>query len=187
MNALSPSIVDALSRPPSDPLLAQRLLAFGRDVLTQGAQLAALYHDGARFDKVVGPHLRHVIEHFEALAMPVEEGIIDYDSRPRDRALERHPALAQARIAALQRWLSDPLVPLLEQAVRVRSQAGLTGEFSVEVASTVARELVFLFSHAVHHYALLKQHCATEGIALGADFGKAPATLAHEKFAPLRG
>jgi hypothetical protein len=185
MNALSPSAVEFRPVVGPDLVMARRLLAFGHDVLAQGAQLADLYREGARpgFEQVVGPHLRHVIEHFEALAMPGQAGVVDYDSRPRDRELEKQPDLASARISALQRWLSDGLAPFLERPLRVRGLGGLGGEFSFEVVSTVARELVFLSSHAVHHYALVKQHCLAEGIELGVDFGKAPATLAHEKAA----
>jgi hypothetical protein len=46
--------------------------------------------------------------------------------------------------------------------------------------STLGRELLFVSSHTVHHFALVAHYCKTAGVDLGADFGKAPATMAHE-------
>ena len=157
-----------------------RLLRFNREVLAQALALAAS-HDapGAPpYARPVGAHLRHVIEHYEALLHPTEPGVGDYDGRPRDVALERDPKLAQKRLQALMQELQGSLG--LDEAVRVRGRGGLLGEFGFEVRSTLGRELVFVASHAVHHYAVLMQHCQEHGIPVGEHFGKAPATVAHE-------
>jgi len=157
-----------------------RLLRFNREVLAQALALAAS-HDapGAPpYARPVGAHLRHVIEHYEALLHPAEPGVGDYDARPRDTALEQDPQLAQQRLQALMQKLQGPLV--LDEAVRVLGRGGLLGEFGFEVRSTLGRELVFLAGHAVHHYAVLMQHCEEHGIPVGEHFGKAPATVAHD-------
>jgi hypothetical protein len=46
-------------------------------------------------------------------------------------------------------------------------------------ASTVARELQFLLSHTVHHYALIALILRLQGFEPGEEFGVAPSTLAH--------
>jgi hypothetical protein len=51
------------------------------------------------------------------------------------------------------------------------------------VASSVGRELVFLATHAVHHFAVLHVYCLQHGLIVDADLGRAPATLAHERHA----
>jgi hypothetical protein len=56
--------------------------------------------------------------------------------------------------------------------------AGPAGPWS---RSTAARELQFLVSHTVHHYALIAFILRANGIDPGADFGVAPSTLAHRK------
>jgi len=166
--------------PADDPA---RLLGFNRQLLGQALALVAAHTDpaGPVFAGVVGSHLRHVIEHYEALVFESYDNVIDYDSRRRDAVLERSPVLARERLQALQDRLAGWPADTLGEAVRVLGQAGLGGEFRFAVTSTIARELVFLAGHTVHHFALLKAHCQKEGIATTADFGKAPATIAHER------
>jgi hypothetical protein len=161
---------------------ARRLLRFNREVLAQALILVAA-HDGPGRPALAGPvgaHLRHIVEHYEALLGAAADGaLVDYDRRPRDREIERCAALARQRLTALQRRLAAEVA--LDTPLQVRGRGGLAGEFEFTVGSTLGRELVFVASHAVHHYALLQTHCAAHGIGLPADFGKAPATVAHER------
>ena len=161
----------------------QRLLQFSSDVLTQALALVASHeHPGAPdYAAPVGAHLRHVIEHYEALLFPAEPGNADYDRRPRDRELERQPTLARTRLIALQARLLQWTDAHLDSQLRVRGLGGLAGDFEFAVQSSGGRELVFVASHAVHHFALLQPHCRQHGIAISAQFGRAPATVAHER------
>jgi hypothetical protein len=170
---------------PADLSDASDLCQFNRDVLAQAIGLALHHLNGAQatYDGPVGAHLRHVIEHYDALRTPMAAGAVDYDRRPRDRQLEQCPQTALQRLLVLDGWLQATGAAALDAPLRVHGRAGLAGEQSFSVASTLGRELVFVGSHAVHHYALLKDHCQRQGIAIGADFGKAPATVAHERFA----
>ena len=59
--------------------------------------------------------------------------------------------------------------------------AGARGEIELTVETTLGRELLFLSSHTVHHFAPLGQYCRNAGVELGHDFGKAPATMAFEQ------
>ena len=131
----------------------------------------------------VGAHLRHIVEHYEALLAPPLQGVVDYDSRPRDALLERCPNTAAARIAQLIERLRElaRTGADTDAPVAVRVHIGSAGQWPVEVPSTLARELVFVASHAVHHYAVLVAFCREHGIAIDADFGKAPATVAHQR------
>lgn len=138
------------------------------------------------FAGLVGSHLRHVIEHFEALVFQPQAGHVDYDRRPRDRTLESSTAVARERLArlaaALATWSAESLrAPLLVSGV-----AGAVGELAFTVPSTAGRELVFVTSHAVHHLALLQAHCSQHGLTTDRHFGKAPATIAHERAAAHR-
>lgn len=162
---------------------AHPLLVFNRQVLDQCLDLVAA-HAGPgrpRYAGPVGSHLRHAIEHWQALVFPAQPGCIDYDARPRDAALETRPLLAEARLLALQQQLATWDAAMLATPVQVRGQCGLAGEFTFSVPSSVGRELAFAASHAVHHLALIKPHCLAQGLAIDADFGKAPATVAHER------
>ncbi|HSI59629.1 MAG TPA: hypothetical protein VLA16_18855 [Ideonella sp.] len=161
---------------------ATALLRFNRRLLDQALALVAAHErpGAASFEAVIGPHLRHVIEHYEALVMPPAGVVVDYDKRPRDRSVERLPQVARTRLQALQARLAGWPDAMLQKPTRVRTQGGLAGELEFVTPSTIGRELVFLASHAVHHFALLKTHCAAHGIATDAHFGQAPSTVAHQ-------
>ena len=117
------------------------------------------------------------------MARQTNYGLSANDPRPRDRALERLPAVARVRLEALQaqlrHWTGAPLAAPLQ----VRGLGGLSGEFEFEVQSSAGRELVFVASHAIHHFALLQAHCTQHGIAINAQFGRAPSTVANERAA----
>ncbi len=46
-------------------------------------------------------------------------------------------------------------------------------------SSSLRRELHFLLSHTVHHYALIAMILARHGVEVEPDFGVAPSTLRH--------
>ena len=67
-----------------------------------------------------------------------------------------------------------------DQLIEVRADVG-TGEDPEKAwcGSTVARELRFLVSHTVHHYALIAMVLRGHGLDPGEEFGVAPSTLAY--------
>jgi hypothetical protein len=137
-----------------------------------------------RFGLLVGPHLRHVLEHHEALLWPALPGLVRYDDRPRDAQVEREPALAVRRLARVEALLRQPhRLPSLDAALAVELRVGLQGERNASLASSFGRELAMVGSHAVHHLALVVEHCQTYAIPLPADAGRAPATVAHARAA----
>ncbi|MCW5635631.1 MAG: hypothetical protein KIT17_20000 [Rubrivivax sp.] len=171
-----------LPPPGSDPVA--RLLHFNDAVLAQAEALAQAFTLPRRAGDVaygerLGPHLRHVIEHYEALLARRTPGELDYDARARDPLLERSPALARERLAALREALRALDGSDVDEGLFVHTRGGLAGQWPLATLSTVGRELVFLASHAVHHFALVRAHCEQHGITLPAHFGVAPATVAH--------
>jgi hypothetical protein len=164
------------------PTKTQRLLAFNQQMLDQA--LAVVRHHATPsappFVGPVGAHLRHVVEHYEALVQGLPLGVADYDGRPRDRQLETSPTLARDRLLRLRQVLGEWTPDMLDRPVQVRGQGGTHGDFGFNVASSVGRELAFLASHAVHHFALLAEHLQRHGVPVPAHFGKAPATVANE-------
>jgi hypothetical protein len=80
----------------------------------------------------------------------------------------RHIATLEAEIANL-----GPDV--LELPIAVETQSDTRGTVVV-TTSTVAREIVFVTSHMVHHNAIMGSLLAAQGIQIGARFGVAPAT-----------
>lgn len=161
----------------------QKLLDYNIAVLNQGIRVLDAHERAPASDFAAhsGPHLRHVVEHYEAFTNHVASFSVDYDTRARDRALEQNPALARARIKAIQQQLAALDISTLTAPIAVHLRGGLGGEDNFVSFSSLARELLFLASHAVHHYALIQLHCKAQGISLGDDFGKAPATVRHAR------
>lgn len=160
-----------------------RLIAYNCALLDQALHLVQAHEaqPGICFGQHSGPHLRHIVEHYEAFASQLAGRSVDYDSRARDRLIERDPMRMRQRIFEVQRELQRLRPVSFQQAIAVHQRGGLHGEENFISFSTAARELLFLASHAVHHYALIRLHGAAQGLVLGEDFGKAPATLHHER------
>jgi hypothetical protein len=170
------------------PAQTDRLLAFNQQLIDQALALVAAHGAGSRrcYAGPAGAHLRHVIEHYEALVFPAAPGVVDYDNRPRDRELETSPTLARTRLLALRDRLGAWAPLVLDTAVQVRGQGGTAGGFNFTVTSCIGRELAFLASHTVHHFALLAPYCRQHAIQTPADFGQAPSTVAHANAARTR-
>lgn len=126
----------------------------------------------------IGAHYRHHIEHVQLLVEGVEQELVDYDRRPRDERIEqdRDFALQRTRelIAALEQIDETRLARPLKIAHRTCVQ-----DMGRCASSNLRRELLFLLSHTVHHYALIKLIAQSFGQAMPRHFGVMPSTLAH--------
>jgi len=127
----------------------------------------------------VGVHFRHVFDHYHAFFIGLAAGEIDYDARARQVPLETDRALALATALGFLTDLDRLPASLGARQIRVsvRSVAGPAEEPDWS-DSTVKRELQFLVSHTVHHYALMKELLRRVGVEVGDSFGVAPSTLA---------
>ncbi|HEV2764487.1 MAG TPA: hypothetical protein VGV38_16020 [Pyrinomonadaceae bacterium] len=127
----------------------------------------------------VGSHLRHCLDFYQSFVRGVRTRRVDYNRRERDTLAARDRACAAAKIEII-----------IEQ---MRALADLPGDTLLLVcaedsdpdfeeawcASTLARELQFLLSHTLHHYALAALILRLQGFEPGEEFGVAPSTLAH--------
>ena len=152
-----------------DALTAIHLIGANADFLAQAQRLLEgmsdeeyKRRDAATGRGRVGAHLRHVLDHYGSLLDGCALGIVDYDQRRREEALETSRAAAKARIAHVLSELralehlaaTTPLVVLLD--------CGRGGARS-STNSTLGRELQFLASHTVHHYAVVGLILAARG------------------------
>lgn len=125
----------------------------------------------------VGAQYRHVLEHYQCLLEGLDDGVVDYDARRRDVTIERSRDRA--------RDVTTSLIERLDALRAIPSDRPLTVQLQCEpdreawAPSTLGRELQFLVSHSVHHYALIKFLLAGDGCSLDRDLGVAPSTLSH--------
>ncbi len=110
---------------------------------------------------------------------------IDYDARNREGPLETDRRLAMATalgfLADLDRI--DGAIANRPLRITLRSVAGddPAPDWS---QSSLKRELQFLVSHTVHHYALIKELLRRTGFDAGDGFGVAPSTIAALRHDP---
>jgi hypothetical protein len=159
------------------------LVGFNLEILEQALGVARGFCSQPHLDygRFVGPHFRHVIEHYDALLMPSRKGTIDYDQRPRDESLDNDPRVAVMRLETLLKRLLRLSGHDTREVLDVRGLGGTEGDQAFSVRSSLERELVFVAMHAIHHYAMVAQACVASGVELPAGFGRAPATVAHAR------
>lgn len=157
-----------------------------------GALDAELFAQGAEplARSGIGAHVRHVIDCCQAFVDGAPSGRVDYDARRRDPRVERDPRRAVRLLSALCERLASAALDG-DQELRVRSDEPGAGPDEGWQRSTVGRELRYLVSHTVHHYAIVALLLRHAGRDPGADFGVAPSTLSHwrraERCAPSLG
>lgn len=162
--------------------LAEDNLAFlqqGRDLVTRLSSEAYSCTGHPVFGSGVGGHLRHVLDHYSNLLAGFPSGRVDYDARARELEIETVRAAALARIDELIAGLQK-LARENDRPLKVKMDCGeQTDTSSWWTDSTARRELQFLISHTVHHYALIRLILKIQGIDAGPQFGVAPSTLRH--------
>lgn len=121
----------------------------------------------------IGAHFRHNLEFARQLLSGIASGSVDYTARLRDERIAVDRDLAVREMRRVIAELRAIPVATLGTALSVRSDASP----ETWAASSVARELDFLLSHTVHHYALIAIRLGSYGIELPSDFGVAPSTI----------
>lgn len=130
----------------------------------------------------IGQHFRHVVDMFLAVTNSGDTGIVDYDRRRRGADIEVDRSAAVRELGVIKHWMQDCLRRLeedprvLQCAVRIKTEVTLEETNSVEMPSTLLRELAFTSSHAVHHYSLISVIAKLQGVSVHDNFGVAPAT-----------
>lgn len=129
------------------------------------------------YNSSIGGHVRHILEHYQAFVQGVEDGRLDYEKRVRDPLVESDPAYAGALFEAVAQRLEEfaPTLANRTLAYCVESTPGVAS------ATSALRELEFLLSHTVHHYALVAVMARLQGLEPEPTFGVAPSTLKYQR------
>lgn len=134
----------------------------------------------------IGQHTRHVLEFFECLIKQVDEGLIDYDARQRNKLIEQNLAYA----ATIMESLAEEIA-----VIDLQTPLRLSVNFSLEDASegscvqtTFGRELVYNIEHCIHHLAIVRiaLHTLRPDLLVPPNFGVAPSTVKYKQQIPER-
>lgn len=166
----------------SPPQLA---LEGNRAVLRQGATLLEGLTDETfaspqRSWASIGAQYRHVLEHYHCFLEGLAANRVNYDARPRNEQIERYRAAA-----LLATWSTLDALDALEgsgdRTISVQMDSGAGPGAPDWRSSSLGRELQFLCSHTIHHFALIKLLLEGVGLRLAPEFGVAPSTLAAQR------
>ncbi|MEX0324742.1 MAG: DinB family protein [Puniceicoccaceae bacterium] len=127
------------------------------------------------FNSSIGGHLRHNLDHYLAFVSGQAAGEVDYDDRRREEALEADPEAAIGVLQELVEKLESLRSASLDRSLKIRMDDGGDSTWS---QTTMRRELQFLLSHSIHHYALVVSIAARFGVRdFPEGFGIAPSTI----------
>jgi len=128
------------------------------------------------FMSSAGSHMRHIIDHYSAIIIGLENNVVDYDVRTRGSQIEECPVLAIERIKEISRWIAELSDESLFKVLCLSTEISIVSKNVQKVQTSIARELVFAGSHAVHHFAMITQISIAQNKPLPVTFGLAPAT-----------
>ena len=157
-------------------------------VLQQGLDLIRRLDDnlympetGKARTSSVGMQFRHGLDFYFCLLAGLGSGEVDYESRQRDSRIAEDRLYAAERMDDLIGSLAKLNDMDADRRIRTRGEApaGAGHHTAPWAASSVLRELQFLFSHTVHHYAIIRLLLAARGFEAGQEFGVAPSTLRY--------
>ncbi|WP_426359431.1 DinB family protein [Pseudocolwellia sp. HL-MZ19] len=131
------------------------------------------------FISSAGSHIRHIIDHYQSVISGIESGVIDYDLRLRGSKVEENPQLALNKFDEIEAWMSNLTHSDLNQTISLSTEVSTSTKEIQIVQTSLARELIFVGSHAVHHYAMITQITFAQTTTANTSFGIAPATATY--------
>jgi hypothetical protein len=129
------------------------------------------------FNATIGQHVRHIIELFICLEQGYEKGLINYEKRKRDYAIESNKNVALELLEQIPpRLFKTDKNLLLEAAYDENSND------TIVIPTNYFRELVYNLEHTVHHMALIRVGINdVSSIKVPEEFGVASSTLKFKK------
>jgi len=124
----------------------------------------------------VGAHVRHCLDHVRAVLGAAAGGLLSYDCRERDTAIEHKRTLGILALRQEGARLEGMGGRPADQPVRLEALIDCAGG-AVEVSLSLGRELVFVLQHTIHHQAIVALLLGARGIAIPLRFGYAPSTV----------
>jgi hypothetical protein len=129
----------------------------------------------------LGQHFRHILNFYECLFEGAAQGVIDYSARRRQPKVECDTCFALEAFTHIA-----ASVDTLNEEANIRVKADFSADQKDArpiVQSSIGRELLFAYDHAVHHLAIIRIgiQTACPDVLLPASVGVAPATVKYHQ------
>lgn len=131
----------------------------------------------------IGRHVRHMLDHFDAIRLATDSGHVNYNSRSRNSIIELEPKAALNQIGRLVQWLKAE--ELENRALSIESEVSVNQCQNITVDGNLHREICYVINHTVHHIAYATLIAKQLGLTVDASLGVAPATATHMRNAVL--
>jgi hypothetical protein len=127
----------------------------------------------------IGQHFRHIVDFYGCLNRGIADGRVDYAQRQRDPRVETEPDHAAQTLFDFLGQLE-----ITDEFAAVEVVADFSSELNETrpvVLSTVGREMMYAYDHAVHHLAMIKMglKAAAPALEIDKNLGVAPSTVKH--------
>jgi hypothetical protein len=156
-------------------------------LLEQGDRLIEALDDRSFVEAPVGlsqsgiaSHFRHCLDVYDCFLRGIVSGLINYDAREREVSGECDRLATKRRITRIIYSLRELDGAEVDAPCHVILEGKLKHE-SLPSISSLGREVQFLLSHTVHHYALVAVILRAQGKVIAPEFGVAPSSLAFLK------
>ena len=131
------------------------------------------------FASSAGTHMRHILDHYLALQDGLSQGLVNYNKRNRYSDIESCPETALLQWQKVEHWLQEVSQLNTDMPLLVLCETSVNETQNTQTKSTLARELVFVSSHAIHHFSLLAVINSLLGNKDEENFGIAPSTATY--------
>lgn len=131
-------------------------------------------------NSTLGQHIRHTIEFFTCLQNGITKGLVNYDQREHNKAIESNKLIALSNIEAIEQFIEGCDA---NQDLTLEMSYGHEDQPNTQVKSNFQRELAYNIEHCVHHMAIIKIGALAlkDGLQLPLDFGVAASTIRYQK------
>ena len=127
------------------------------------------------FNASIGQHVRHIIELFLCLEKGYESGLVNYEKRERNLAIETDKSFARELMKKISGSLGK-----LNKGLLLEGNYDEQTEDGVTVTTNYYREIIYNLEHTVHHMALIRIGInETTSIRLSENYGVATSTVKH--------
>ena len=126
----------------------------------------------------LGKHFRHIHDFFNCLVTQCDHNHVDYAKRKRDQTIESQKDIAIKHFSNLK---SSIHVLDESRVLKVFADFTLDDGCRPEVQTTIGRELMYAYDHAVHHLAIVKigLQSIDPTLPIKKDLGVAASTTSH--------
>ena len=125
----------------------------------------------------IGQHVRHIIEMFICLEDGYDCGVINYENRKRDIAIETKKEVANALLKKIYEGIDKQNKPLIMKGAYNEDSDEL-----IDFDTNYYREIAYNLEHTIHHMALIKVGIReVSDIEIPEGFGVASSTIKFRK------